>query len=269
MNKNIVPKILSKGSFAEAFASVFSSLSLVKQQRLYAYFIIPFLLNIVVLSLIVYFSITTLNPLIQKLIPDTNADTFFMLRFLMELLHFVIMPLLFIILAIITIFIYSIVGNIVTAPFNDFLSQKVEIKAFGENFDEAFSLKLIIGDIIRVAATIIKLLLLMAIAHILLLLLNFIPVLGSILYIGLGFMITAFFFGFQFYDYPLDRRRYTFFKKLKITLSFAPQVLGVGTGFFLLSLIPIINFLGLNMATIAATAMFSSYIKPVMEQHKS
>ena len=261
MNENSTPKIISNGSFVEAFSSVFTSLSLVKQYKLYAYFIIPFLINIVVLSLIFYFSFTTLKPMIQNLITGSGI--------VYDILRFIITPLLLIIQIIITIFIYSIIGNIVTAPFNDFLSQKVEIKAFGEKFDEEFSLKLIIGDIIRVAANLIKLLLLMAMAHILILFLNFIPVLGSILYTILGFMITAFFFGFQFYDYPLERRRFTFGKKLKITLRFAPQVLGVGVGFFLLSLIPIVNFLGLNMATISATVMFSNHIKPVMEQNKN
>ena len=260
MNENTTPKILPKGSFVGAFLSVFSSLSLVKRYKLYAYFFIPFLLNIVILSLIFYFSFTTLKPLIQNLITGNGI--------LFDMLRFIITPLLVIIQTIITILIYSIVGNIVTAPFNDFLSQKVEIKAFGEKFDEKLTLKSMIADIIRVVANLIKLLLLMAAAHILLFLLNFIPVLGTILYTVLGFLVTAFFFGFQFYDYPLERRRYTFGKKLKTTFRFASQVLGIGVGFFLLSLIPVINFLGLNMATTAATVMFSNYIKPVVAQNE-
>jgi len=254
-------KNLSKGSFFEAFLSVFTSLSLVKKHRLYAYFIIPFLLNIVILSSIFYFSFHTLKPLIDNLITGSG--------FIFDMLRFIITPLLLIIQLIITIFIYSIIGSIITAPFNDFLSKKIEITAFGENFDEKFSLKVLITDILRVVANLIKLLLLMIIAHLLIFLLNIIPVLGNILYVVLGFLITAFFFGFQFYDFPLERRRYTFGKKLKTTLRFVPQVIGVGVGFFLLSMIPIVNFLGLNMATIAATVMFSNYIKPIIAQNES
>ncbi|MCL1911697.1 MAG: EI24 domain-containing protein, partial [Leptospirales bacterium] len=255
MNENTMPENLSKGSFVGAFLSVFSSLSLVKQYKLYVYFIIPFLLNIVILSSIFYFSFTTFKPLIESLITGSGI--------IFDMLRFIINPLLLIIQAIITIFVYSIIGNIVTAPFNDFLSQKVEVKAFGENFDEKLTLKSIIANIIYVAGNLIKLLLLMAAAHILIFLFNFIPLFGNILYTVLGFLITAFFFGFQFYDYPFERRRYTFGKKLKTAFRFIPQVLGVGVGFFLLSLIPVINFLGLNMATIAATVMFSNCIKPV------
>ena len=258
MNKNTVSKNFPKGSFGEAFLNVFASLSLVKQHRLYAYFIIPFFLNIIILSSIFYLSFHTLKPLIDGLI--TGSGFFF------DALRIITTPLLIIVQVIITIFIYSIVGNIITAPFNDFLSKKIEIKAFGENFDEKFSLKALITDILRVVGNLIKLLLLMLIAHLLIFLLNLIPVLGNILYAALGFLITAFFFGFQFYDFPLERRRYTFGKKLKTTFRFIPQVVGVGAGFFLLSMIPIINFLALNMGAIAATVMYSNYIKPVMTQ---
>ena len=260
MNKNTVSKNFRKGSFGEAFRSVFSSLSLVKQHRLYAYFIIPFFLNIIILSSIFYLSFHTLKPLIYDLITGSG--------FIFDALRTIITPLLIIIQVIITIFIYSIVGNIITAPFNDFLSRKIEIKIFGENFDEKFSFKTLITDILRVAGNLVKLLLLIIVAHLLIFLLNLIPVLGSILYAALSFLITAFFFGFQFYDFPLERRRYTFGKKLKTAFRFIRQVMGVGAGFFLLSMIPVINFLGLNMATIAATVMFSNYIKPTMAKNE-
>jgi len=260
MDKNIVPKNLHKGSFAKAFLNVFSSLSLVKQHRLYAYFIIPFFLNIVILSSIFYFSFHTLKPLINNQI--TGAG------FIFDTLRFIIAPLLLVLLLIITVLIYSIIGGIITAPFNDFLSQKIETTVFGEKFDEKLSLKSSIENIVRVTANLIKLLLLMIVVYLLIFLLNLIPVLGSILSTFLGFLTTAFFFGFQFYDFPLERRKYTFGGKLKFAFRFAPQVVGVGVGFFLLSMIPVINFLGLNMATIAATIMFNNYIKPVMAQNE-
>ena len=144
MNKNIALKKLPKGSLIEAFSNVFASLSLVKKYRLYAYFIIPFLLNIAILSSIVYFSFYALKPLIDSQITGSG--------FIFSALRFIIAPVLLIIEIIIAVLIYSIVGGIIIAPFNDFLSKKIEINAFGENFDEKFSFKLIITDILRVAA---------------------------------------------------------------------------------------------------------------------
>jgi len=260
MNEKTASNILPRGSFVDAFLNVFSSLSLVKRYKLYVYFIIPFFINIAILSSIFYFSFHTLKPLIDSQITGTG--------FFFNMLRFVLTPLLLIIQTIITVLIYSIIGNIVIAPFNDFISQKIELKVFGENFDEKLSLKFVTSNIIRAVVNLIKLLLLMIAAHLLILLLNLIPVFGNILYTVLGFLITAFFFGFQFYDYPFEHRRYAFGKKLKTALRFTPQVLGTGVGFFLLSLIPVINFLGLNMAAIAATVMFNNYMEPVMAQNE-
>ncbi|MDR3238195.1 MAG: EI24 domain-containing protein [Spirochaetia bacterium] len=254
----VIQKNTSKGSFAEAFASVFSSLSIVRKHNLYGYFIIPFLLNIIILSAIFYFSFVTLRPLIYGNIPESG--------WLFTAIRFIITPLLLIVQAVITILIYSIVGTIITAPFNDFLSQKVEVKAFGEDFDEKLTLASIVADIVRAIGNVLKLLLLIIGVNIILLLLNIIPVLGSLLYTIIGFLTTVFFLGFQFYDFPLERRRFTFGEKLKISFSFIKQILGVGTAFFLLSLIPLVNFLGLNMGTIGATVMFTRYIKPAVKK---
>ena len=252
----LIRKIENKGSFVRAFKEVFASLKSVKEYRLYGYFIIPFLLNIIILSFMIYFSYNNILPLSTHAI--TGEGIFF------DILRRLLAPLILIALSIVTIFIYSIIGTIITAPFNDILSEKLEEKLTGEKFNEKFSFSAFFEDIFRVLKNILKLLIAILIINILLLLLNFLPLIGTVMYTILSFIVTLFFLGFQFYDYPLERRKQTFGQKIKTLMYFKMQVLGLGLGFMVLSLIPIVGFLGLNMATIGATVMFVEYIKPAL-----
>jgi CysZ protein len=181
----------------------------------------------------------------------------------MEFLRMLISPVLFVILSVITIFIYSIAGGIIAAPFLDLLSEKTEKVLGSRNPDEQFSLKELISDILRALSNSVKLLILIVIINIFLMLLNIIPG-GSFLYAFLNFLSALFFYGFQFYDFPLERGRYTFNEKLSITWKFKWSVFGTGLAFFLVSFIPIIGFMGLNLCTVGAAKTFVEDIKPVL-----
>lgn len=247
------------GSFVQGFYSVFNVFKRLSGKKGYKkYFILPFMLNVIVLGSIVYFSFTTLDPIISDLLKGDST--------IFSILRVIIRPFLFLILAFISIFLYSIIGNIITAPFNDLLSEKVENLISGETFDEKFSISLIIQDMIRIVSNIIRLLLLVVIINLFLLFLNLIPVVGQILYSILSFMVTGFFFGFQFFDFPLERRRYVFKEKLSIAWKFKFMIVGLGTGFFLISLIPIVGFLSLNLGAAAATILFIDHVKPHLSQ---
>ncbi len=113
---------------------------------------------------------------------------------------------------------------------------------------------------------IIRMLGLLVLVNIFLLVLNFIPIIGSLLYTVLGYLSTSFFFGFQFFDFPLERRRFNFNQKLKIAWYYKRATMGIGTAFFILSFIPIVGFLALNLGTIGATLFFVDNIRPGLEQ---
>jgi len=246
------------GSFLHGFWFIFSSFKIIKENKgLITYFIVPFLLNIFILSGVFYFSYTVIEPEISGAI--TGSEWY------MDVLRFVVAPIVMLVLGLITILIYSILGNIITAPFNDFLSMKVEQKLTDAKFDEPFTIQGLVADITRMASNIVKLLGLLVIVNIASLLVNLIPLIGNIIYPVLSFMATAFFLGFQFFDFPLERRKLNFKEKLRITWSHKLMTIGLGTGFFLVSFVPIVGFLGLNLASIGATTLFIDHIKPVLK----
>lgn len=245
-----------RSSFSAGFLNTFRSFPLAWNNKgMLLYFAVPFILNIAILTVTFYYSYTSLVPLIQSFI---SGDQWYM-----HFIRILVSPVIFVMISIFTVMIYSIAGGIVTAPFLDLLSSKTE-KILGiDNADEAFSLKTVISDVLRALFNSIRLLFLIILINFLLLILNIIPG-GSFIYAFLNFLSAMFFYGFQFYDFPLERRRYSFREKLKITWKFKWSVFGSGLAFFLISFIPVIGFLGLNLCTIGAALTYAEDIKPLL-----
>ena len=87
---NIFNDSKKTGSIVEGFMAVFNSLSIMTGHKGFLkFFVIPFLLNIVILSTIFYFSFTGLSDSIMSLV---SGDAWYMsvLRFLLKPLLFVI-----------------------------------------------------------------------------------------------------------------------------------------------------------------------------------
>ena len=179
----------------------------------------------------------------------------------MQFIRAVVSPVLFFLITVFTILVYSITGGIITAPFLDLLSSKTEKILGSADQEEVFSLTESVSDIYRAIANSIRLLLLLSAISVILLILNIIPG-GSFIYASLNFISALFFYGFQFYDFPLERGRYSFSEKIGITWRYKWSVLGSGLSFFLISFIPVIGFLGFNLCTMGAAKTYTENIKP-------
>jgi len=246
------------GSFFSGWISLFKSFSFIgENKKLIKYFVIPFIINMVLLTSLFYFSFENINPLLQQYL---SGDFWFFV-----LIKPFIKLILFVLLLLIIVFLYSILGGIITAPFNDILSQRVEIiKGIKQN-EEKFSISAATLDIIRVVKNLIKMVIFLIIINMFFFVLNLIPGLGTMLYGFLSFIFAMFFLGFQFFDFSLERRGLTFWQKMKIAWKFKMMVVGIGSGFFVISAIPIVGFLSLNVATVGATTLFVDNINPVLQ----
>ncbi|MCU0848757.1 MAG: EI24 domain-containing protein [Spirochaetes bacterium] len=246
-----------KGAFAAGFLSVFRALKTAFRKGVRPFFIIPFLINAAVLTSVFYFSYMKLRPVFLSLF--AGEEWYF------TLLRVVAGPLLIGLLAFLTVIFYSIAGSIITAPFMDLLSARTEEALTSGGTDVRFSIRRIFTDIIRVAANVIRLLFMLALVNVLILFVNIIPVAGSALYAVLSFCATSFFLGFQFYDLPLERRRYSFGDKIKICWRYKTMVIGTGAGFMAASFLPVFGFLALNLGAVGATVLFVDRIKPCLK----
>lgn len=255
--KSLFEDVNVKSSMLSGFINTLRGLGIAAgNKNLLVYFVIPFILNILILSGIFYFAYTSLIPMADSFISGH--------QWYMQVIRFLVSPVLLIMLSIFTILIYSVTGGIITAPFLDLLSAETE-KVLGEQDDDKISPARILADIIRALMNAVRLIVLIVIINLALLLLNLVPG-GSLIYAFLNFMAALFFYGFQFYDFPLERRRYSFNEKLKITWKYRWAVLGTGFSFFMISFIPVVGFLGFNLCTAGAAITFIEEIKKSLAQ---
>ena len=248
-----------RDSFFRGAATAAGSFAFIRRNRgLLKYFILPFLINILVLCLIWYAVFT----LIYGPLTGLAAGSEWYLR----AVRAVIAPLLILVLGIIIVLLYSILGSIITAPFNDFLSQRTEETLTGVRCDESFKISTFVSDVARIVKNTVKLLGLIALISLPLLALNLIPVAGSIAYSAVNFIMTSFFIGFQFFDFPLERRRYLFGEKMRIAWRFKRTFAGVGASFIVMAFVPVLGFLALNLGTIGAARLYVERIGPALRE---
>lgn len=239
-------------SFISGFSSTFEAFPLLLDNKMTRFLVLPLLINTVLLASIAWYAFVKISPVLLGLVQFS--------QWYLKPLQYLVSPVLIILLVIAAFFLYSITGALIASPFLDIISLKTE-KAIGGNVpDPNFSIK----ALARMLAGVLKLLVLMLLLYAVILPLNLVPVAGSAIYAAAGFLLTAFFCGFQFYDMPLERRGFTFSEKFMICRKFGLTVAGTGAAFMLISLIPVAGFLGIIVSTSGAAIAFRRIMEPTI-----
>lgn len=148
---------------------------------------------------------------------------------------------------------YKYVVLIFFSPALSFLSEMTEKNVYGQPGPE-FSLNQILRDVIRGLVLTLRNLVLTLSFMFLAWLLVFIPVIGVLISTPLIFLIQFFYDGFGFIDYTLERKKYSVGESIRFARSHRGMVIGVGMGFILILMIPVVGWLTApSYATVAAT----------------
>lgn len=224
---------------------------------LWWYSVIPTMINIIVLA-VMFFLLFHFWGNLTGFIFGNGAEKelatagFFhkVLGGLLTGLFFIAKVIIFIILLLLILIATFVFSMILAGPFNDALSEKVE-RILKESVEQEYSERSRRGgrsyrywsELIRsLWRTIItelgKTAFFLAIP-ILLLVLNLLPVFGSLLCLLITGAFAAFDIGFNFFDYPMSRRLWTFRKRIRLGWQHRYYI----TGFGLISLIPLFPFI--------------------------
>lgn len=162
--------------------------------------------------------------------------------------------LLWLALHILLYFMLSFIGGslilLLMAPVLTWLSEKVA-QTLGQA-PPAFSLMQLTRDITRAAGLAIRNGLIQLVLSIAALLIGLIPLIGFVSPFLL-FAVNAYFFGFGFLDYTLERRRYNIAESSRYAWQHRVQTLGVGTPFALWMLIPFLGPVTAGFIAVFAT----------------
>lgn len=151
---------------------------------------------------------------------------------------------------------FFIVQALLSAPFNDVLSERVEQLAYGHE-PPPFSAARLAKDLGRtIAHQALKLLVWVAIMVPLFLLNVFVPVIGSALFLIGGSYVTAFFFAYDYLDYAMARRQWSFSTKMATLKEHRALGLGLGGSLMLCLLVPLLGVLCVPFMTVGGTLLF-------------
>ena len=159
----------------------------------------------------------------------------------------------FLLLLVSVFFLAKYIVMVVVAPFMGPLSEKVETIVTGRELPSTANF---FGDLIRGLRITFRNLFRELFLTLVLLLMNFVPVIGQILGAALTFTVQSYFAGFGNMDYTLERKHFSVQDSVMFVRRHRWAAIGNGAVFLLIFLIPVAGwFLAPAFATIAGTVM--------------
>jgi CysZ protein len=170
----------------------------------------------------------------------------------LSFLTYVLTPLFFLLVLVIMFFTFTLLANIIAAPFNGFLAEKVEVVLRGRDDFPPFSWAELMAMMPRTIGREMRKLAYFLPRAIPLLILTFVPVLNLVaapLWILFGIWMMA----VQYIDYPCDNNKVSWDDMLAWLREKRWQSLGFGGTVYLALLIPFVNILVMPSAVAGAT----------------
>lgn len=127
---------------------------------------------------------------------------------------------------------------IVMSPVYSWLSERTEAYLTGKQYP--FSLRQFIREIVRGVGIAFRNMFVQLVISLLLLLLSFVPVVGLLSPLAL-FFVSAYFYGFSFIDYAIERKRFNIKQSVSYVNRHSGVVTGIGTVFALSFLFPCLS----------------------------
>jgi len=222
---------------------------LIRKPEIRAYVIMPLLVNILLFGGLIWFGYSQFSPLVEwmvGLVPD-------FLDFLRWIIWIVITSM----TAIIVFFTFTPIANIVAAPFNALMSEKIEELLTGQDINSGMSFMAV--AISSVSSQLRKLIyiLLWSAALLLVSLIPVINFISPVLWVVFGSWLLS----LEYLDYPMGNRDLTFSQQKKILSKRRGLSLGFGGMVMILTSIPIVNFFVMPIAVAGATAMWVEQLR--------
>ncbi len=222
---------------------------LTRHPRLVGLVAVPVAINTLLFGLFAWFAGSRFGQWLDRMLPQGEGWWWALLYYLAAFVGAVI-------LLVVIVYAFALVGNLILAPFNDLLSERVERIYTGTTLDEPFRLGAFVRDMGRSFQAALGRMALYLAGFGLVLALNLIPGLGSVASAVLAPLVAFFFLGWEYLDYSLERWRLPFGAKRRAVFHNAPAVVAFGCGASLLLMIPLLNLLAIPVCVVGGTLLF-------------
>lgn len=232
--------------FIKGAKYAFSGFGLITKPGIRLYVLIPLLINTLLFTIVIIYGAHLLGDLMDWL----SAQWAWL-----EWITWLLWPVFVIIILLVVFFCFSIVANLIGAPFNGFLAAAVEAKLTARPQTETVGITNFFHEIWMGLKGEFRKFLYFLCRALPLLLLFIIPLVQAVAPI-IWLLFAAWMMALEYMDYPMGNHS-LFFPDIrqrvraKRTLS-----MGFGSGVLLLTMIPILNFIAMPVAVAGATKLY-------------
>jgi CysZ protein len=229
------------------FAYLIKGFESLNNKGLKRFVLIPLIINLVIFAVLLYFSGHYFAGFVHWL--DAKLPSW------LQWLNWILWPLFVIAASLFVVYTFTIIANIVGAPFNSFLSEKVELIQIGKKPGEDESMWDAVKDMPRTIKRQGQIILYYIPRVIIILILFLIPGI-NIIASFLWFLFSSWTLAMQYLDYPMDNHKISFKDMQQHMKKKSGRTLAFGVMVMIATLIPIVNFVVMPAAVIGATMMY-------------
>lgn len=253
--------VMKPTGFLISLAYIKTGWQLVRQPGLRRFVWMPLLINIVIFGLVGWWIHSLASQWLDNwallgALPDW---------WIVNLIRTIISWLFSLVLLFSLAFIFTLVANLIGAPFNGLLAERVEAHLTGKAPSAAPSWLTLVKSVPRLMTSELSKLLYLAVCIVPLLLLQFVPLINIFAPLLL-FLFGAWMFALEYVDYPMGNHGALFGEVRRSMRKHRRVAFGFGSGVALISMIPIINLFIMPVAVAGATALYVDHLQAV-ENH--
>lgn len=235
-------------------------IGLINRPGLRRFVLIPVLINVFVFSGAIWYGVNQFETFLAWM--ESKVPSW------LQWLDWVLWPLFVVTLLILVFYSFTLVANLIAAPFNSLLSEKVELHLTGRPLSEGGGWKKAMIELVPTLIDELKKLLYALLWAIPFLLLFLVPGI-NLAAPALWFLYTAWILALDYSDYPMGNHGLKF-RHVRARLR-AERVLGLSFGAATagLTMVPVVNFIIMPSAVAGATAMWVNELSRAKDQGRA
>ena len=226
-------------------------LKIIRQPGVRRYVIMPLLINILLFGSLIWVGYAQFSPLVESAMSYVPG--------FLDFLRWIVWLLITVLTAIIVFFTFTPIANILAAPFNALLAEKIEIKLTGKELGTSNSFIKMMHD--SVLSQLRKLVYIFVWSAALLLV-SIIPVINFAAPI-LWVIFVSWLISLEYLDYPMGNHDLSFSREKQILSKRRGLALGFGGSVMILTSIPLLNFIVMPASVAGATVLWVDHLEQV------
>lgn len=217
---------------------------LLRNPEVRAYVLMPLMINIVLFGGLIWLGYSQFSPLVEWIMSFVPG--------FLDFLRWAIWIVIVVLSAIIVFFTFTPVANIVAAPFNALLSEKIEALLTGQTIDTRFTFLEVAVSSMRSQLRKLIYILLWSAALLLFSLIPLLNFIAPVLWVVFGSWMLS----LEYLDYPMGNHEMDFSRQKRVLGKRRGLALGFGGATMALTSIPLLNFIVMPVGVAGATLMW-------------